>query len=408
MFTTSSAGVAAPVARAATRQGLRSPAKRSGQLPPAIGAAIATINIDPLFRDLSLTARNVLMFLVQVTNARDPLAPSWAFKETVAEYLGVGEATVYRMLNVLIENGLIERLPQERKSRNGRFAVARIRLTTECCVRLGLLRRAASQKSGQHIEDNRDVNANEDSEIRGPKTVCVAATSHTDASAVRVQSPRGGQSSGTRVGPPTKMIDGYMNILPTADQQTQSSKQSRPVGGHKPAPGQPYLRVPSEFFWLIEENRLTGPQVCKLMREFSTRGQRLGDAVSVLADRLRQLPKNNTYAYLAALAKGPTDFKWRRKEQEKAVQADRKKEAVRETTASLQDMAGKYLFSTKQTHLFLLRGGHAEAWWLDGGALRRGSQPVNADFVDAYSSGRLSLVSPERATEILAVWGKLN
>jgi hypothetical protein len=42
-------------------------------------------------------------------------------------------------LNALREAGLIEVLPQERKSRNGRYAVARIRLTRQACQLVGLL-----------------------------------------------------------------------------------------------------------------------------------------------------------------------------------------------------------------------------------------------------------------------------
>lgn len=408
MFTTASASTRAPVASQATRQGLRSPVKRGATLPPKIGSALAAINIDPRFRDLSLTARNVLMFIVQVTDVRDPLKPSWAHKETMAEYLRIGEATVYRMLNVLINHDFIERLEQERKGRNGRFAVARIRLTPTCCEALGLIQTSSSKTKKRNdnidsISDGHGINAEDNVVIS--ETVCMAVTG-AECSAkpratldARLTDP---------ASPASKMIDGHIDILPTADQQTQSTKQSRPARWQRPQPGQAFLRVPREFFWLIEEDRLTAPQVCKLMREFSTRGQRLSDAVSVLAARLRQLPKTKTFAYLAALAKSPTDFKWRRTEQARAVQAEHKQEAVRETTASLQGMAGKYLFSTKQTHLFLLRGGHAEAWWLDNGVLRRGSQPVNADFVEAYSSGRLSLISSDRGAEILALWGKLN
>lgn len=408
MFTTASASTRAPVSNQAARQGLRSPVKRGAIIPPKIGSALAAINMDPRFRDLSLTARNVLMFLVQVTDVKDPLKPSWAHKETMAEYLRIGEATVYRILNVLINQNFIERLQQERKGRNGRFAVARIRLTPACCEALGLI--SASSSRMKKRNDNIDSMYDERSFV-GEENIVISSAVCVPVSVPGCVAKPGAPADehlADTAAPASKMIDGHIDILPTADQQTQSAKQSRPARWQRPEPGQAFLRVPREFFWLIEENRLTAPQVCKLMREFSTRGQRLGDAVGVLADRLRQLPKAKTFAYLAALAKGQTDFKWRRKEQERAVQAERKQEAVRETVASLQDMAGKYLFSTKQTHLFLLRGGHAEAWWIEGGVLRRGSQPVNADFVEAYSSGRLSLVSSERGAEILAGWGKLN
>lgn len=421
MFTTASASTPAPAARSAARQGISSPAKRGALLPPKIGSALATINTDPRFRELSLTARNVLMFLVQVTDAKDPLKPSWAFKETIADYLGIGEATVYRMLNVLIENDFIERLEQERKSRNGRFAVARIRLTQNCCVMLGLAARklvsdansaeGAAGVSSRYTPTQGDHTGNSDEIVRDENnidesaTVCLAVPSRD---AVGQSAPAKDENLDDARSPGHKMIDGHMNILPTAVQQTQSSKQSRPSGCSKPEPGQSYLRVPREFFWLIDENRLTAPQTCKLMREFSSRGQRLGDAVSALAKRLREIPKDKTYAYLASLAKGQTDFAWLRKEQARTAANIRKAQIIREKTTGLQDMPGKYLLSSNQTHLFLLRGGHAEAWWLDNGRMRRGVQPVNAEFAEAFAKGRLSEIDQARAAETLAMWGRLN
>lgn len=408
MFTTASASTRAPVESQATRQGLRSPVKRGATLPPKIGSALAAINIDPRFRDLSLTARNVLMFIVQVTDVRDPLKPSWAHKETMAEYLRIGEATVYRMLNVLINHDFIERLEQERKGRNGRFSVARIRLTPTCCEALGLIQTSSSKTKTRNdnidsVGDGHDINAEDNVVIS--ETVCMAV-----AGAEYSAKPRATLDArlSDPASPASKMIDGHIDILPTADQQTQSSKQSRPAGWQKPAPGQHYLRVPREFFWLIDEDRLTAPQTCKLMREFSSRGQRLGDAVSALAKRLREIPKAKTYAYLASLAKGQTDFAWLRKEQSRTETETRKKAIVREKTEDLQAMTGKYLFSGNKTHLFLIRGGHAEAWWLDNGVMRRGTQPINADFVEAFTKGRLAEIGNDQAAETLALWGRLN
>lgn len=385
---------------------MRSPEKRgSRQLPPKIGSALASINVAPLFRDLSPSARIVLSYLVKVTDAKDPQKPSWPFKETMAIELNLGEATIYRMLNVLIKHGLVERLQQERKSRNGRFAVARLRLTAECCAGLGLIVRNNSSEhktSNVNAVENIDTENNVDAKSA---SICIAAAPKkpADSTADFVATPQAEAAS-----PNIKMIDGHIDILPTADQQTQSSKQSRPAGWQKPAPGQHYLRVPREFFWLIDEDRLTAPQTCKLMREFSSRGQRLGDAVSALAKRLREIPKAKTYAYLASLAKGQTDFAWLRKEQSRTETETRKKAIVREKTEDLQAMTGKYLFSGNKTHLFLIRGGHAEAWWLDNGVMRRGTQPINADFVEAFTKGRLAEIGNDQAAETLALWGRLN
>ena len=50
----------------------------------------------------------------------------------------MSERTIYRHLNGLTQHGFIELLPQERKSRNGRFSIARIRLTQKALQSLEL------------------------------------------------------------------------------------------------------------------------------------------------------------------------------------------------------------------------------------------------------------------------------
>ena len=56
----------------------------------------------------------------------------------LAESQGVSERALYRHLNGLTQHGLIELLQQERKSRNGRFSIARIKLTLKGIESLGL------------------------------------------------------------------------------------------------------------------------------------------------------------------------------------------------------------------------------------------------------------------------------
>lgn len=68
----------------------------------------------------------------------EPFATVFAHKERIAKRISAAESTVYRHLAALVEAQLIERLPQERKSRNGRFSVARVRLTQKGAELLGL------------------------------------------------------------------------------------------------------------------------------------------------------------------------------------------------------------------------------------------------------------------------------
>lgn len=88
---------------------------------------------------LSKSLRPTLAALCRFVSQADPFATIFAKKETIAERLGVDVRTVLRHLAALESNGLIERLDQERKSRNGRFAVSRIRLTRKAAELVGLV-----------------------------------------------------------------------------------------------------------------------------------------------------------------------------------------------------------------------------------------------------------------------------
>jgi len=417
MFTTtSSASTATPALGKQPRQGISSPAKRKARLPYKIGLALASIDTDPALRELPLTARNVLRFIVQVTDARDPLKASWPHKKTIAEYLNIGEATVYRNLNILIENNLIERLEQERKAWNGRFAGSRMRLTRRCCLLLGLLEDVNSGneidcENNNFIEESRNTKENENigNNIHAKtRAVCVAASPRDLGATGPVDPSNGGlQEAGLSTDPAIAVIDGYINTQPTAVQPTQSEKQSRPPVHHRPTQGKPVVKVPSEFFWLIDEGRLTGPAVCKLMRMFSTRGQKLSNAVNHTRKRLEEIPKAKTYAYLARLAMSGTNFAWLAEEREREVHAARKAAKVKKQTASLQGMAGQYLLSQDRSRVILLAENHADVWWQQDGRTQYGVASFS-DLADAYANGRLIPVEQQEADSLLAQWGMLN
>ncbi|SNS55594.1 hypothetical protein SAMN06265795_103335 [Noviherbaspirillum humi] len=94
-------------------------------------------------KGLPRSARDTLAEICRFVPQADPLATVFARKSLIAERIGASERTVYRHLQLLLQHQLIEVLEQERKSRNGRFSVARIRLTAKAVEILGLAKTAS-------------------------------------------------------------------------------------------------------------------------------------------------------------------------------------------------------------------------------------------------------------------------
>jgi DNA-binding transcriptional ArsR family regulator len=93
------------------------------------------LHLSGLPRCLRATFAEIARFVPQ----QEPFATVFAHKDKIAARIGATERTIYSHLAALKDAGLIERLPQERKSRNGRYSVARVRLTRQGAALLGLI-----------------------------------------------------------------------------------------------------------------------------------------------------------------------------------------------------------------------------------------------------------------------------
>lgn len=85
------------------------------------------------------SVRNTLAEICRYVPQDKPFATVFAHKNHIAKRVGASERTVYRHLAIIQENGLIDVLEQERKSRNGKFSVARIKLTQKAAEILGFI-----------------------------------------------------------------------------------------------------------------------------------------------------------------------------------------------------------------------------------------------------------------------------
>lgn len=362
------------------RQGLLSPLNRGRNFPHDIAVAIVAITTGSAFHDLPRNARSVLAFAVRVAERKDPTKPSWAFKKTIAKEIGISESTVYRVLNVLVDNGFIERFEQERKAHNGKLAGARIALTRKTCVSLGLM---VIQKDTETIPQ--------------PE---------------KKESQASPESGAFHFPPSVKLQGGYKNTLLLADQRTQSLQKHSPGTSPRTVIDKPLTvrtKVPEELFWLIEEKNLTQPQVFLLMREFGQRQQRLSDAVEVTRKRIEQLGNREVFRYLRALAKAPTDFSWIRKQREQSLRAVQRDNHRREVnTELLNRMNGNFLVSTngESVHQIDATTQTAEVWWREEGTgrIRNGQAPINAAYVEALAAGRLKPIDREKAEALISSW----
>lgn len=213
-------------------EGLTAPARKN--IPLRILRAIDNaLHLTGLPRCLRATFAELARFVPQ----DDPFATIFSYKERIAKRLGAAESTVYRHLGALEHAGLIERLEQERKSRNGRFAVARLRLTRKGAVLLGL------------AVDN----------SASPSPVLQAGHTLTE---------------------------------PTL------SRNQPPVG-----PG----KIPEDLTILASKG-VSRRGIFALMGKATKHGKRLSDIVAAKGEALRARQGGRLFAYLEALAEGPTCF----------------------------------------------------------------------------------------------------
>lgn len=122
-------------------EGITAPARKN--LPLRILRAIdAALHLSGLPRCLRATFAEIARYVPQSA----PFATVFAHKDKIAARVGASERTVFRHLAALKDAGLIETLQQERKSRNGRYSVARVKLTEQGAAILGLINSPPSDK----------------------------------------------------------------------------------------------------------------------------------------------------------------------------------------------------------------------------------------------------------------------
>ena len=291
---------------------------KSKYLPNRILRAIdAAMHSGSLPRRL----RPTLAQLVRFVSQDRPFETIFAKKETIALRTDSSVETIYRHLSALRELGLIETLDQERKSRNGRYAVSRIRLTAKCAELVGLVSSAEQPL---------------------PETVLEAAPVLFEASVSQSEPPACGSATSEVIhNPPSvKMTCRHTLTEPTI---SKSQPTRRTQNG-----------LPMDLTWLTR-NGLSRSGIFKLMSIAKQAGKRLSDVVTAVYDRIESIKGARLYAYLKALASGPTDFAVAAANARRAIEATKQEQRDRAKVALFrQRFRGTALTNRAQTKLFVI------------------------------------------------------
>lgn len=317
--------------------GTLAPAKRKNLPMRTLRALDAALHVDGIKPSL----RDMLAEIIRYVPQNLPFATVFAHKATLAMGMGVTERTVYRHIQQLEVSGLIEVLDQERKSRNGRFAVSRIRLTRRSAILVGLIEPDAADLVMINPDDAMDP--------------VEAAPSPTN-----LESSKAAESQVIHTPPSDNLSSGQSLSVPTIS-------KNQPAGSTENG-------LPLDLTWLTG-NGLSRPGIFKLMGMAKKHGKLLSDIVTAVRSRLAEIKGAKLYAYLAKLTTGPSDF---------AVDAANERRREKEAALAAQ-MSGKAaVFKARFCNVALTNRDQTELYVIDREAqhvqvtgARTGSAPLN-------------------------------
>ena len=273
--------------------------------------------------------RDTLAELCRFIPQNRPFDTVFAHKTTIAERMGMSERTLYRHLETLAAAQLIETLEQDRKSRNGRFSVARIRLTRKAAALLGFI-----DAPEELVLINPDDAC--DSPLGDSALPCLS-TSQTDQ-------PTPSQNTAATAVIPTppsaKMSDGHTLSVPTL---SRNQPPRRTENG-----------VPMDLAWMTG-NGISRAGIFKLMGLAKAKSKRLSDIVVVVREHIDALKGGRLFAYLAKLVAGPTDFRVAATTERKRVEdAGKARVMARKTAVFRERFKNVCLTNPQQTRLYVI------------------------------------------------------
>lgn len=266
----------------------------------------------------------------------DPYQPIFAKKKRLAQLAGISEASVYRGLAQLQDGGWINRRIQQRLE-DGSMDLGLIVITNKLAQSIGVIvvnnTEIPTADVSSNLEDTQLAMLDDCCTSTNNKTAILTIVSNTNLQSdgaknqpkeeslpLRTPSFQPDLRDGLRDGPIYRR-NGFELGVDLAVRCNQSSASSiRTSSGH---------RLPQELYWLVDEGRLSIPQLLRLMGDASKAEKRLSDIVEARSDRLRTIdPGSPCFRYLRTLIGSDTDFKEILKRRHQAI-ASREKQRIR-------------------------------------------------------------------------------
>lgn len=290
------------------------------RFPYAITLAVSATDDLEVFKRLPGSFRDILRRLIKKVSAKDGQQPIFCKRETLAEEVHCGIATVYRALKRFEAEGWLER--DWRACVGLRGSESHITFTEQLCKLLQLPARSSRKtEAGADEPDLPEIPATEPPPLPACETVSAQAE-------VPAPEDLGLPISDDRSTSYQGLIQPLKEEQPVAcDGPVDKAKSETPPPKTSVRFGK--FAIPMDLAWLVEDKGMNPTGVLSLMKMASSVGQRLSDIVSQTTAPLKKLYGRGLYAYLRSLAKTDKDWAYlARKEREAEEDAAAKKAAL--------------------------------------------------------------------------------
>lgn len=316
---------------------------------------------------LANTLRPTLAEICRFVPQARPFDTVFARKQKIAERTGLSERSIYRHLKVLQRAGLIEITEQERKSRNGRFSISRIRLTRLAAELLGLI----AVETDHLLKD--EIIAESSQPIDTPPG------NLEEAASINLSVVHSAEKPFMHSPPTDNLAVGHILTKPTfTKNQPQPTKNGLPL----------------DLSWLTSHG-ISRAGVFKLMGLAKNNKKRLSDIVVVVKDRLVEMRGGRLYAYLAALSKGPSDFSSAAIQERSRISTEQNSKVFQQQCRWFRErFRGTSLTDATRTRLFKIDE-QAKFVWVIGAGPVASVAPLNdlSTWISAIQNGKLVLAT---------------
>lgn len=371
--------------------------KRYRTRPALIRRAIyqAWVGMDEL--GISVAGVAVLQALIASgVDTNNPRKTIYAKKASLARIAQVSESSVYRTLRILESKGFIERSEQQQRL-DGSLAITQISLTDSmlCLLKLDCLIRISSDSvtdnvgSGAELEETDLASADQPPDA----TVAQAPLSHIVA-------------VGLTHGLNDAAYIGEQKVDQKDEPKTTTSVHNQSTNCRHVKLGK--FTIPVELVWLIEEKRLSPPQLFKLMKLAKTvPGQTITDYVELRRSRLLELSSiHDCYRFLKKLIDDQIDARFLVAQQRKYVhrihRTQQKKTAQQDRYLWLRDRDGKTFIDPSTGKSYTINASHSLVSVGQHGQPSSQAAPmkINGRFIDRITSGELKQYVPPASDRI--------